>query len=68
MKSGCLRFDICMRKDEQPDHVFLYEVYESPEALEIHRSTEYFVQYSTDTADLVAEKVVTIYDEILVMN
>ena len=42
MNRGCLRFDICMRKDEQPDHVFLYEVYESPEALEIHRSTEYF--------------------------
>ena len=61
---GCKRFDICLRKDE-PDQVFLYEVYDSLESIEIHRSTEYFKQYSAATADLVAEKVVTTYDEIL---
>ena len=64
---GCMRFDVCVRKDE-PNQVFLYEVYDSQESLEIHRSTEYFKQYSADTADLVAEKVVTIYDEILELN
>ena len=64
---GCKRFDVCMRKDE-PDSVFLYEVYESQEALDFHRSAEYFAQYSADTANLVAEKVVTVYDEILELN
>ena len=61
---GCKRFDICLQKDE-PNSVYLYEVYESKEALDFHRSTDYFKQYSADTAKLVAEKVVKIYDEIL---
>ncbi len=63
-EAGCKRFDICVRKSE-PSHVFLYEVYDSQESLEIHRSTEYFKQYSVDTADLLEEKAVTIYDQIL---
>ena len=64
---SCKRFDVCLRKDE-PDSVFLYEVYESQEALDFHRSTEYFAKYSADTENLLEEKVVTIYDEILELN
>ena len=54
-EAGCKRFDICVRTDE-PNQMFLYEVYDSQESLEIHRSTEYFKKYSVDTADLVEEK------------
>ena len=64
---GCQRFDVCMRKEE-PNIVYLYEVYESKEEFDKHINTEHYKRYTSDTVDLVAEKNVTIYDEILNLN
>ena len=63
-ESGCHRFDICVRTEE-PNIVYLYEVYDSKMEFEKHINTKYYKDYNADIADLVSEKVVTIYDEIL---
>jgi (4S)-4-hydroxy-5-phosphonooxypentane-2,3-dione isomerase len=49
---GCREFNITVSADN-PNHVFLYEVYDNEEALNAHRNTEHFKKYQATTANMV---------------
>jgi autoinducer 2-degrading protein len=49
---GCRMFNISVLASN-PNHVFLYEVYENEAALTTHRATEHFKKYAAATAGMV---------------
>jgi len=53
---GCLQFDVLVLADD-PNHLFLYEVYQSETAFRAHRETENFKKYASTTANMVAKRV-----------
>ena len=58
---GCRRFDVLVPPDGG-DHVFLYEIYDDRAAFDAHLKTAHFAAFDRDSASLVAEKTVKIYD------
>ena len=50
---GCREFNITVLADN-PNHVFLYEVYENEAALTAHRAGEHFKKYQAATANMVS--------------
>jgi (4S)-4-hydroxy-5-phosphonooxypentane-2,3-dione isomerase len=52
---GCKRFDI-INLNSDPNHVFLYEVYDNEAALKAHRETDHFKKYAATTAKMVAKR------------
>jgi quinol monooxygenase YgiN len=52
---GCREFNIQVLASN-PNHVFLYEVYDSAAALEAHRATDHFKKYSATVANMVAKR------------
>jgi autoinducer 2-degrading protein len=53
---GCRQFDILVLADD-PNHLFLYEVYDNEAAFKAHRASEHFKKYATLTANMVAKRV-----------
>jgi (4S)-4-hydroxy-5-phosphonooxypentane-2,3-dione isomerase len=49
---GCRMFNISVLASN-PNHVFLYEVYENEAALTSHRATDHFKKYAAATASMV---------------
>ena len=60
LEGGCRRFDICTDQD-RPDEVFLYELYDSPDAFALHKATDHYAVFDGSVADMVAEKTVRTY-------
>jgi quinol monooxygenase YgiN len=52
---GCRQFNIAVLVSD-PNHVFLYEVYDSEAALAAHRATDHFKKYAATTASMVANR------------
>jgi len=52
---GCREFNITVLANN-PNHVFLYEVYDNEAALNAHRQTEHFKKYQAATANMIAER------------
>jgi quinol monooxygenase YgiN len=52
---GCRQFDILVLASN-PNHVFLYEVYDSEVAFQAHRASEHFKKYAGITAEMVAKR------------
>ena len=52
---GCREFNIHVQASN-PNHVFIYEVYENAAALEAHRATDHFKKYAAATAKMVAKR------------
>jgi len=52
---GCREFNIHVKADS-PNHVFIYEVYDSAAALEAHRATDHFKKYAATTQKMVAKR------------
>jgi autoinducer 2-degrading protein len=50
---GCKRFDICLPR-EQPNHVFLYEIYADEAAFKAHLETPHFKEFAAATQHMVA--------------
>jgi quinol monooxygenase YgiN len=46
LEDDCLQFDVCTRCEE-PDRVFLYEVYASEEAFRAHLASTHFAAFSS---------------------
>ncbi len=59
-EEGCLRFDVC-RDPERPDEVFLYEIYASERAFQVHLESPHYKTFSGAISELVAEKQVRTY-------
>ena len=52
---GCREFNITVLANN-PNHVFLYEVYDNAAALDAHRQTEHFKKYQAATANMIADR------------
>jgi (4S)-4-hydroxy-5-phosphonooxypentane-2,3-dione isomerase len=52
---GCRRFDILTLAGD-PNHFFLYEVYENEAAFQSHRASDHFKKYAATTAKMVAKR------------
>ena len=52
---GCRRFDI-LNLASDPNHFFLYEIYDNEAALKSHRETPHFKKYAAITANMVAKR------------
>src|ERR1700678_598831 len=55
---GCHQFSIAVQA-ANPNHVFIYEVYDNEAALQAHRQTEHFKKYAAITAKMVVERKAT---------
>jgi quinol monooxygenase YgiN len=52
---GCREFNIHTQASN-PNHVFIYEVYDNAAALEAHRATDHYKKYAAATANMVAKR------------
>jgi len=52
---GCRRFDI-LNLASDPNHFFLYEIYDNEAALKAHRETEHFKKYQATVAKMIAKR------------
>ena len=52
---GCKRFDI-LNSASDPNHFFLYEVYDNEAALKAHRETDHFKKFAATIAKMVAKR------------
>jgi (4S)-4-hydroxy-5-phosphonooxypentane-2,3-dione isomerase len=52
---GCHAFNIQVLASD-PNHVFIYEVYDNEAALQAHRASEHFKKYAATTAKMVAKR------------
>lgn len=60
---GCRQFDVCTGPD-QPDVVFLYEIYDSADAFAAHLETDHFQAFDLATAGMFASKTVGTFAEV----
>jgi (4S)-4-hydroxy-5-phosphonooxypentane-2,3-dione isomerase len=54
-ESGCHEFNITVSQKD-PNHVFIFEVYDNAAALDAHRTTDHFKKYAATTKDMVAKR------------
>lgn len=52
---GCREFNITVSQKD-PNHVFIFEVYDSAAALDAHRATDHFKSYAAKTKDMIAKR------------
>jgi len=58
---GCRRFDVC-RDPAQPEHVFLYELYDDRAAFDAHLAAAHFKAFDGAVKAMVASKTVNAYE------
>jgi len=63
LEPDCLQFDVC-RSESDPTRFFLYEVYTSTAAFDVHKLTPHFADFSQKVADLVLSKELAFFDRI----
>jgi (4S)-4-hydroxy-5-phosphonooxypentane-2,3-dione isomerase len=52
---GCHEFNITV-SPKDPNHVFIFEVYDNDAAFQAHRATDHFKKYAATTKDMVAKR------------
>jgi len=52
---GCHEFNITF-SPKDPNHVFIFEVYDNAAAFEAHRATDHFKKYAATTKEMVAKR------------
>jgi (4S)-4-hydroxy-5-phosphonooxypentane-2,3-dione isomerase len=52
---GCRDFIITVSQKD-PNHVFIFEVYDDAAAFETHRQTDHFKKYAATTKDMIAKR------------
>jgi quinol monooxygenase YgiN len=57
---GCLRFDVLLPEDD-PQEVFLYEVYTDADAFAAHLAAPHFLSFDRAVRDMVAAKTLRRY-------
>lgn len=60
---GCSQFDVAIAQDD-PCHIYLYEVYDDRAAFDAHLATAHFRQFNETTADWVQDKRVATFKRI----
>jgi len=57
---GCRQFDVCIAKDD-PNKVFLYELYDDKAAFDLHLKAPHFLTFDATVKDWVERKIVNIW-------
>jgi (4S)-4-hydroxy-5-phosphonooxypentane-2,3-dione isomerase len=52
---GCREFNITVSQKD-PNHVFIFEVYDNAAALDAHRATDHFKKYVATTKEMIAKR------------
>ena len=60
---GCRQFDVC-RSPEQPQAVFLYEVYDDAGAFQMHLDSAHFRAFDAAVRDMIATKQVRVHERL----
>ena len=55
-EQGCVQFDVC-QDQENPERVFLYEVYSDRDAFDVHLQTEHFLDFDKTVGPWTTSKV-----------
>jgi quinol monooxygenase YgiN len=58
---GCKRFDICLPR-EQPNHVFLYEIYDDEPAFKAHLEARHYKEFSAAIQGMVVGRKIVVAD------
>lgn len=58
---GCQVFEVWTSSD-RPHTVHLHEVYDDTDAFDLHLKSAHFQSFDADTADMIADKKVTLWD------
>ena len=56
LEQGCLQFDVC-QDQENPERVFLYEIYSDRDAFEAHLQTEHFLEFDKTVSPWTVSKI-----------
>lgn len=59
----CRQFDICLSHDDRI--IFLYEIYDTPQAFEEHLASDHFQRFDAAVADMIAEKTVHRFQRVI---
>lgn len=62
-EAGCQVFDVC--RGDDPDVVFLYEVYDDRAAFDVHLESAHFKSFDAAVAHLVAVKQAASFQEVI---
>ena len=62
LEPACQRFDVCVRDTR----VFLYELYDSAAAFDLHLASDHFKSFDAAVADMIDTKVVKTYENVTV--
>ena len=62
-EEGCLQFDVCTDED-RPCELFLYEIYSSREAFQLHLGTDHFMRFDAQVTNMIEDKQVATYSEV----
>ena len=57
---GCIQFDVCT-DPAYPNEVFLYEVYASRDAFDVHLKSDHFTRFDAAVASMIKDKHVKAY-------
>jgi len=60
---GCRQFDVC-RDREQPQTIFLYEVYDDAGAFRAHLDSPHFQTFDAAVRDMIAAKQVRVHERL----
>ena len=60
---GCQQFDVCT-DGARPGEVFLYEVYKGRSSFEAHLHSAHFLQFDSETVNMVESKQVTTFNRV----
>jgi (4S)-4-hydroxy-5-phosphonooxypentane-2,3-dione isomerase len=60
---GCREFNISV-SEKDPNHVFLFEVYDNAAALEAHRATDNFKKYAATVKEMVAKREIRVFSSV----
>ena len=62
---GCQVFDVCESSTGDVVQVFLYEVYATAAAFQLHLAAPHFRQFNTETAPWLIDKTVAVFHRVL---
>jgi (4S)-4-hydroxy-5-phosphonooxypentane-2,3-dione isomerase len=60
---GCRQFDVCTSSNNADD-VFLYEVYDSKAAFDVHLASKHFLAFNALTSAWVSAKVISAFERV----
>ncbi|XDZ66722.1 putative quinol monooxygenase [Alphaproteobacteria bacterium LSUCC0684] len=61
LEDGCHQFDIAYEAN-QPDHIFLYELYRDRVAFDLHLESAHYQEFAAQVESMIVKKIVNTFD------